>query len=401
MPVLPLSSGVDGCEERCESGGLVGSLVGGEGSVLSHHGWSLRNVGSEVMRSCAQRVPWKARAPLNRSSTRVRSSSTDWKASPASHAVLLQGFHWESCDAQSQGKSWYEIVKENVDLIAESGMTDVWLPPPSQSVAPQGYLPSKLYALDSEYGTQKELQDLIQALHARGVRAICDVVINHRCADKQDAEGKWTVFTEPDWEAWAIVGDDKTQWYWGSGGADTGADYAAAPDIDHTNAQVRESLKKWLNWLKDEVGFDGWRFDFVRGFAPHFVKEYVESSLGGSMDEHVVVGEFWDSGGPWQLHEFVNSTGMACGAFDFPLKGELQNAMGNHEYWRLGKSFDGRSPGLMGVLPERAFTFVEVSFHVMIYPPHSRIGLRFGICCILCRVCADGVVSFLTNCLEP
>ena len=35
--------------------------------------------------------------------------------------------------------------------------------------------------------------------------------------------------------------------------------------------QQREALKEWLNWQKDGVGFAGWRFDFAKVRAPHFL----------------------------------------------------------------------------------------------------------------------------------
>ena len=63
-----------------------------------------------------------------------------------------------------------------------SGMTHIWLPPPSQSVAPQGYLPGQLYNLSTPYGNQEELKTLTTALKAAGVQPIADIVINHRCA---------------------------------------------------------------------------------------------------------------------------------------------------------------------------------------------------------------------------
>lgn len=44
------------------------------------------------------------------------------------------------------GSSWYQTVKLKVEEIREIGFTDIWLPPPSQSVAREGYLPTKLYA---------------------------------------------------------------------------------------------------------------------------------------------------------------------------------------------------------------------------------------------------------------
>jgi hypothetical protein len=53
----------------------------------------------------------------------------------------------------------------------------------------------------------------------------------------------------------------------------TGEDYGPAPDLDHANSELREGLKDWLRWLHEYVGFQGWRFDFVKGFAAKYTRE--------------------------------------------------------------------------------------------------------------------------------
>ena len=41
-------------------------------------------------------------------------------------------------------------------------------------------------------------------------------------------------------------------------------DYAAAPNIDHTQERVRRDLIEWMRYLRQSIGFDGWRFDYVK-----------------------------------------------------------------------------------------------------------------------------------------
>ena len=75
-------------------------------------------------------------------------------------------------------------MTERAEEIAALGVTHVWLPPPSQSVSPEGYLPGKLWNLDmSEYGTEAELVELNRAFRDAGVTPVCDIVVNHRTAD--------------------------------------------------------------------------------------------------------------------------------------------------------------------------------------------------------------------------
>lgn len=44
----------------------------------------------------------------------------------------------------------------------------------------------------------------------------------------------------------------------------SGADFGGAPDLDHANPELREALCHWLQHLKRDIGFEGWRFDFVK-----------------------------------------------------------------------------------------------------------------------------------------
>ena len=79
-------------------------------------------------------------------------------------------------------------------LLQEAGVTHIWLPPPSQSVAAQGYLPGQLYNLDSKYGNKEELQALCKELKAAGIMPLADIVINHRCADEKGEDGVYNTF---------------------------------------------------------------------------------------------------------------------------------------------------------------------------------------------------------------
>lgn len=45
----------------------------------------------------------------------------------------------------------------------------------------------------------------------------------------------------------------------------SGDGYGPAPDIDHTNTEVQLGLIDWMNWLKNEIGYEGFRFDYVKG----------------------------------------------------------------------------------------------------------------------------------------
>lgn len=281
----------------------------------------------------------------------------------------MQGFGWSSCEKGG----WYRVVQEKVADMQAAGFTSIWLPPPSQSVAPQGYLPGQLYNLDTPYGSQDELKTLNTALKAAGIAPIADIVINHRCAGQQGKDGKWNKFSDDrsqidgaaiDWGRWAITGNDPD--FGGKGAPDTGDDYGPAPDLDHTNADLRKSLVDWMNWLKSDIGFASWRFDFVKGYGAEFMQQYCGETVG---NDALNVGEFWcdlrwgnglefDQNEPRQrLCNWLDKAG-GCTLFDFVTKGIVSEAVRNCEYWRLRDS-NGQQPGLVGWWPSRAVTFLD------------------------------------------
>lgn len=122
----------------------------------------------------------------------------------------------------------------------------------------------------------------------------------------------------------------------------------------------------WLNWLKSDLGFDGWRLDFAKGYFAPMARIYVDNT-----NPTFVVGEIWSSlnyngdGKPSinqdaDRHELVNwvqGVGEPATAFDFTKKGVLQAAV-QGELWRMRDS-NGKAPGMIGWLPEKAITFVD------------------------------------------
>lgn len=273
--------------------------------------------------------------------------------------IVFQGFNWESWR-----KQWYLDLAPKAADLSRCGVTAVWLPPPTESVAPQGYMPSDLYNLNSAYGSVEELKHCIEEMHSQDLLALGDVVLNHRCAQKQSPNGVWNIYGgKLAWGPEAIVCDDPN--FQGKGNPSSGDVFHAAPNIDHSQDFVRRDIKDWLNWLRNDIGFDGWRLDFVRGFSGTYVKEYIESS-----NPAFAIGEYWDSLAyehgslcynqdvhRQRIVNWINATGGTSSAFDVTTKGILHSALHN-QYWRLIDP-QGKPTGVMGWWPSRAVTFLE------------------------------------------
>ncbi|CAL5229985.1 g13418 [Coccomyxa viridis] len=276
------------------------------------------------------------------------------------YEIMLQAFNWES-----HNQNWYQRVTEQANRFASLGFTCVWLPPFTESVSPQGYMPLDLYNLNSRYGSEEDLRRCVAKLQSCGLKVLGDCVLNHRCASQQDSKGVWNQYGgRLDWDARAIVRDDHN--FGGRGGPASGDCFSAAPNIDHAQPFVKRDLCEWMSWLRSHVGFDGWRLDFVRGFHGSHVRDYVRAT-----EPSFVVGEFWDSlaynGGlpdhnqdahRQRIVNWINDARGNATAFDVTTKGILHAVFERGEFWRLRDAV-GKPPGLMGWWPSRAVTFLE------------------------------------------
>lgn len=62
------------------------------------------------------------------------------------------------------------------------------------------------------------------------------------------------------------------------GNPDTGENACYAPDIDHTNVRVQADVEMWLKWLREDVGFQAFRFDNTKGYHAKYTAQYISAS---------------------------------------------------------------------------------------------------------------------------
>ncbi|CAI7813059.1 unnamed protein product [Closterium sp. NIES-54] len=201
--------------------------------------------------------------------------------------------------------------------------------------------------------------------NAGGVRVIADVVVNHRVGLQQGEGGQWTRFdgTSMPWDESAVTCDTG-----GKGNPSSGNVFEGVSNIDHSQPFVRRDLTAWLTWLQADVGFSGFRFDYAKGYSAAYVRGYVQGA-----QLRLCVGEYWDTcnyvGAQYDLDydqdshrgrivEWVEGADRLATAFDFTTKAILQEAVKRKEWWRL-KDKEGRPPGVMGLVPSHAVTFVD------------------------------------------
>ena len=132
------------------------------------------------------------------------------------------------------------------------------------------------------------------------------------------------------------------------------------PDLCHRTPLVYTELINYARWLLEEIGFDGFRYDMVKGYGGWMVRSIQElrALRGGTSFKPYAVGECWDSErtiDDW-LDEANAWSDNPVGAFDFPLRWRLRDLCDSY-------GFSLRTLVERGVLmwgrPEQAVTFVE------------------------------------------
>jgi glycosidase len=249
--------------------------------------------------------------------------------------VMMQAFWWDSYSdpKTSSYNSFYDFFEEKIIGLSNAHIDAIWLPPPSEGEG-MGYHPRKLFDFNSEHGTKQELESLITFMKSRKMHAMADIVINHRIGTTN-----WTDFTEPAWACESICIDDEgftNPDAFGTkpcGDLDEGEGWGGARDLNHKSIEVQNGIKDYFDKLK-ALGFDSWRYDFVKGFPAKYIGEYNQST-----SYYLSVGEYWD-GNVNALKTWIDNTKFTTtnvlteesAAFDFSLKYKLHDAILNYDY---------------------------------------------------------------------
>ena len=274
--------------------------------------------------------------------TAVRDQCTD---------VLMQAFYNESYNNSAPGvsDSWELGDTKWNTLLAQADTLGkyfdlIWLPPSANGDG-MGYHPKNYGNQSSNWGSATELTNLIGALHDAGAKVVADIVINH-C---QSSSG-WMGFPEFDFGSYGkfqpkgawICQNDEVNTDPGSdsqglatGPYDDGENWSGARDWAHSNVEVQAMFKAYLKWMREAVGYDGFRYDKGDGF-----NNWHHDNYNKSAGPYIAFMECYS--GTDEIQWRISQANYNLMALDFDTKWHVFNSIAGWDYSR------GRGDGLLG-----------------------------------------------------
>jgi glycosidase len=211
---------------------------------------------------------------------------TAWVAGSALYEVFVEDF---------SPAGTFQGVIEGLDRIKALGINVIWLMP----IHPKGvanrkgtlgspYAARDYRAIDSTYGTAADLRELVDSVHAKGMKIILDWVPNHTAWD-----AVW-VTEHPDYyvrDAQGRVTEPLNQ-----EGKPTG--WTDVAELDYGNPALRRAMIETMQYWLREYNLDGFRVD-VAGFVPYDFWREAVPALRASVPRRILLLAEW---GDMEMH---------------------------------------------------------------------------------------------------
>jgi alpha-amylase len=291
--------------------------------------------------------------------------------------VIMQSFYWDCPKLEAKEFEWWNLLKEKVKALKDVGFTALWLPPACKSAnlggMSMGYDPYDYYdvgeidqksSVPTWFGSRRQLEELIHEAHQHDMQVYADMVLNHtNGADETeinefDGQTRWTKYNPGskkfarDWTCYHPTYFERMD----------DQDFEGMPDLCHRNPYVYSELIEYARWLIEDIGFDGLRYDFVKGYGAWIITAILER-LYKKNDKTGFspfgVGEYWDS--DTSITEWLRETNAyttnPVTAFDFPLRGRLKELCDMYGFSL--KRLTERGTLVTNGISDLAVTFVE------------------------------------------
>jgi alpha-amylase len=275
----------------------------------------------------------------------------DWWNGAVVYELFVRSFQ----DSNGDGKGDLRGLIQRLDYLndgdpsttSDLGVDAIWLMPVFASPSYHGYDTSDYDAINRDYGTGADLDELLRQAHRRGIKVIVDLVINHVSSQHPwfreavrsptSPHRSWFVWSETD-PGWKQPFGDGPTWHPGGGQYYYGVFWGGMPDLNWREPAVRAELDRVAKaWL--DRGVDGFRLDAVRYLVEdgpgqqadrpdtHAVLKAFAAGVRAARPGALLVGEAWADTDT--IAAYYGDTSKVPGGdelpllFDFPLAGAI------------------------------------------------------------------------------
>lgn len=214
-------------------------------------------------------------------------------------------FVYSFCDSDGDGIGDFNGVTSKLDYIRDLGYTGIWFMPITEGYSYHKYDVTDYYNVDSQFGTMEDFENLVEEAHARGIKIIIDLVVNHTSSEhpwfKSAIQSAWDGDTEGEYYDYYNFSDTALDGYSYYDGIYYEARFTySMPDLNLDSENVRAEIEIIIEfWIGK--GVDGFRLDACTSF---YTGDYNKSTefcawLTDVAQEYnpdaFVVGEVWES----------------------------------------------------------------------------------------------------------
>jgi neopullulanase len=243
-------------------------------------------------------------------------------------------------------------VINHLDYLQELGITTLWLNPDLENnqdfESYHGYAVTDHYRVDRRFGTNELLRDLVQKCHARNIKVVRDVVLNHignkhywmNDLPYKDWLNVWPEMTQTTYRAPTLMDPYASEW--DKKRFNDGWFVPTMPDLNQRNPHVATYLIQQAIWWIEYAGFDDFRIDtytysdqaFCSQWCKAVLDEYPNLGMVGEIMEHAVTvqGFFADD----QPMSRANFDSNLPGVIDFQLMFAIHEALNREQGWTEG-----------------------------------------------------------------
>jgi neopullulanase len=217
-------------------------------------------------------------------------------------------------------------IENHLDYLKDLGVTSIWLNPVWENDRTErtehGYAYTDHYKIDPRLGGYMAMQNLVNAMHKKGLKYVSDAVYNHvdidhfLYRDMPDSTWfhRWPSYTQTNYkdqtlfDPYAATADKKIM----SDGWFT----TLMPDWDHSNIFVQNFLIQHAIWSVEEFGIDGFRIDTYAYNDLGFMNK-CNKALYDEYPKITIFGETW-------VHGVINQAYYCENVFNIKYKSNMQ-----------------------------------------------------------------------------